>query len=91
MTKAENIIFIPEGLRLKLGDEATKELVDMVNATAEKTKHDVVELMVERFESRLAKSESSLIRWMFLFWVGQLAVTTGIVFTFLGSIIKALK
>ncbi|MEW6182283.1 MAG: hypothetical protein AB1500_03790 [Bacillota bacterium] len=88
--KAENIIVFPEVLRTKLGDEAAKQLVDIVNATAEKTKNDVFEFLIERFESRLAKSESSLIRWMFLFWVGQLAVTTGIVFTFLGSIIRAL-
>ena len=66
------VIAIPRPLREKLGDDGSVE---------------------ERFERRLAEeigkvcheiaeSKADLIRWMFIFWVGQIGVITGILFAF---------
>ncbi|HJX09497.1 MAG TPA: hypothetical protein VJ733_03245 [Candidatus Binatia bacterium] len=42
----------------------------------------VVTLVEEKFERRLATVEATLIKWMFIFWVGQIGVITGILFAF---------
>ncbi len=36
----------------------------------------------EKFERRLATVEANLIKWMFIFWAGQIGVITGILFAF---------
>lgn len=41
-----------------------------------------ISLVEERFERRLAEVKADLIRWMFVFWVGQIGVLTGILFAF---------
>jgi len=33
---------------------------------------------VERFERRLAETKTDLIRWMFIFWTGQVIVMIGL-------------
>lgn len=38
------------------------------------------ERIVQRFELRLAETKAELMSWMFIFWVGQMAVTVGLVF-----------
>jgi hypothetical protein len=47
------------------------------------TKGDKVELV-----SRIDSSKSDTIKCMFIFWIGQLAATAGIVFAFLNAYIK---
>lgn len=53
-------------------------------------KKDVLETAADRFERRLteetgklrvamARMETRLIAWMFVFWIGQLGVTLGVV------------
>ena len=39
-------------------------------------------LTEEKFERRLAAVEATLIKWMFIYWVGQIGVITGILFAF---------
>lgn len=72
------IVVIPEALRSKLGDDGTKELVNLINQVTRGAKEGAVELMVERFERRLAETKTELVRWMFVFWVGQIAVMIGL-------------
>ena len=43
---------------------------------------ELSKLRVE-FLGKLADTETKIIRWMFIFWVGQLAVMTGLFFTVL--------
>jgi hypothetical protein len=72
-------------VRLKLGDAAADGLMDMFA--------DVHALATESFERRvsdelgkmrlettatLANLRSDLLKWSFLFWIGQLAAMTGI-------------
>jgi len=33
-------------------------------------------------EVKIAETRSDLIKWMFIFWIGQIAVITGIIFAF---------
>lgn len=72
------LIVLPESIREKLGEQAARDLVELLNLTARTTKGDTVELMVERFEQRLAQSEARLTWRMFLFWVGQVAAVAGL-------------
>jgi hypothetical protein len=70
----------------------------MLNLTLMEWKKDVLESAADRFERRLteesgtlrvdmARMETRLIRWMFVFWLGQLGVTlTGV-----AMILRAVK
>jgi hypothetical protein len=39
-----------------------------------------LEALEDRLEARMAVFEACIIRWMFLFWVGQAVTTVGLVF-----------
>ncbi|MEW5946094.1 MAG: hypothetical protein AB1742_07845 [bacterium] len=87
------IINPPRELREKLGDAGTDALVALINRADDKVKEDVIVLVEEKFERRLteeiaklrveiAETKSELIRWMFIFWAGQIVVLTGLLFAF---------
>ena len=46
--------------------------------------HEELEALARRqdqnLERRLAETKTEIIRWMFLFWTGQMAITIGLVF-----------
>ena len=61
-------------------------------------KNDVLEIAADRFERRLteetstmriemARMQTSLIRWMFVFWLGQIGVTLAVV----GIVLRAVN
>lgn len=88
------ILVIPEVLRSKLGDEGARELVDLINKAASGIKENVSEKAVERLERRLTETKADLekqianvradlIKWMFIFWAGQIVVITGLLSLFL--------
>ena len=72
-----------EILKTKLGEKEAKTLVEYIEAKVEKgldekkdilaTKQDMAHL-----EIKLEKTRADLIKWMFLFWIGQLASLTAI-------------
>ena len=76
------------------GDDITNELVDWFNkvdATYRTELRELNELNFGRFdaklealesrlEARMAAFEARIVRWMFLFWVGQAVTTVGLVF-----------
>jgi hypothetical protein len=87
------VITVPRPLREKLGEEGTDALVTLINEAGESNKKAVVEVVEERFERRLTEEigklrtdmadlRANLIQWMFLFWIGQIGVLTGILFAF---------
>ena len=59
-------IMLPENLRTKLGEDAARELVVLIN----NTKADL--------EKEIANTKAELIKWMFIFWLGQIAVVVGV-------------
>ncbi len=76
-------IEIYEILKTKLGEKEAKSLVEYIEAKIEKglderkdflaTKQDIAHL-----EIKLEKTRADIIKWMFLFWIGQLASLTAI-------------
>ncbi|MEO0290466.1 MAG: hypothetical protein ABIN15_04415 [candidate division WOR-3 bacterium] len=107
------IITIPKVLREKLGEDGVDALIELLNASNEKLKIDLIDLQTEKYEKKLteeinklraediakldkriteetgklrveiSKSYADIIKWMFIFLVGQISVMTLIFFTFL--------
>ena len=87
------VIAIPKILNDRLTDEGAKAFVEIIKRVEDSTQRVTLQLAEERFEKRLAQVEmkieqvkSEMIRWMFIFWVGQFAsivgVLTAILFAF---------
>jgi hypothetical protein len=69
-----SVIAIPKPLREKLGDEASDALVEVIKEIEKKD-----ELVTKDFlERRLAELKTDLLKWMFIFWIGQIAVIVAI-------------
>jgi hypothetical protein len=91
---------VPSALSARLGPEASRNLVDLLDAEQRDWKEQVLSAAVDRFERRLieeasklrvemsdfgstlrqeiAKDRFELLKWMFLFWVSQLAAMSAI-------------
>ncbi len=73
-------------------DKEAAKVIEYFEAKAEKinqkkdvfmTKDDKVEMI-----SRIESSKTDTIKWMFIFWMGQLAADTGILFALLNIYLK---
>lgn len=51
------------------------------------SRQDLSELKID-LVTRIESSKTDTIKWMFIFWIGQLAATAGIVFAFLNAFLK---
>lgn len=78
------LINIPQALREKLGETASKGLIQLLQMLLENFHTQSTETFENRFEKRLMEETGKLkiemhalradiIRWMFVFWIGQLA------------------
>jgi hypothetical protein len=87
------VISIPRPLRERLGDDGADALVAVINEATKNQREDMIAVVEERFERRLAEEigkvrqeiaevKADIIRWMFIFSVGQVGVITGILFVF---------
>lgn len=66
---------------LKLSDDAAKEFVF---ALTDDDMFDRTELATKDFvKKEISESKNELIKWMFAFWFGQVAVISGILMYFL--------
>ncbi|MBF0457544.1 MAG: hypothetical protein HQK99_06580 [Nitrospirae bacterium] len=63
-----SVIAIPKSLREKLGDEATEDLVKIINEADLSSRKD----LVTKADLEAAKSE--LLKWSFIFWVSQIGI-----------------
>ncbi|MGB9847340.1 MAG: LA_3696 family protein [Desulfotomaculales bacterium] len=79
---AEILIVIPEILRQKLGNEGAEELINLINRATKGSKENTIEVAAERFERRLAETKADLVKWMFVFWAGQVVVMVGLLSLF---------
>jgi hypothetical protein len=78
-------LLVPAPLRAKLGDAPSDGLLTMfaeahrlaVESFERRLDHNTA-LLTERFERRLADLRADLLKWSFLFWVGQLAAIAGL-------------
>ena len=91
------LVTVPKILREKLGEEGSEGLIELLNNASESTYSSVITLAEEKFERRLAEEtgklrselsekiehgNTAMIRWMFIFWVGQIGALLGILFAF---------
>ncbi|OGX05697.1 MAG: hypothetical protein A3G87_04955 [Omnitrophica bacterium RIFCSPLOWO2_12_FULL_50_11] len=87
------LIVLPGILKDKFGEAVAQALVDLINQMAAQAKDQTVEVVEDRFERRLTeeigrlrvdmeKIRADLIKWMFIFWVGQVGTITAILFVF---------
>jgi len=89
-TRTLEVYEILKGIGLE--EEKARKLVDYIEESAQTrierelhnfaTKEDLVR-ETEKLRLEMANLKSDLIKWMFIFWVGQVAVISGIVFAML--------
>jgi len=56
------ILYIPEVLRTRLGEEGTKELINLINQAAKSIKENVNETAAERIERRISETKSEIVK-----------------------------
>jgi len=69
------------------GDDITNELVDwfnQVDLTYRTELRDLNESNFVKLDAKLADLRSELLKWMFLFWVGNVATTIGVAVAVVG-------
>jgi hypothetical protein len=93
-------------LRERLGEDGTACLVSMLEETRQEVKEEVTTTVSDRYERRLAeecgalrlemtkgfaKLETTLIKWCFVFWIGQAVALAGVLVTLASVILTYLK
>ena len=86
-----NTLKVYEKLKTKLPEEQAKIITDVFESSFEEyrenqkeflaTKQDIAELRSE-FKQEIAELRSNLIKWMFIFWTGQIGAVIGILLLF---------
>ena len=79
-----NTLKIYEILKQKLDEEPAKAITEVIETSFEEYKKEQKEFLVtrEEFKETIANLRADLIRWMFIFWVGQVGVIVGILLAF---------
>ncbi len=65
-------------LKGKLGETEAKALTEYVETKVEKSLEKEKDILATKVD--LAEAKSDIIKWMFIFWIGQVAVTLAIVY-----------
>ncbi|WP_316807066.1 hypothetical protein [Pedobacter agri] len=68
-------------LKAKLGEQEAEELVSFVKTEVKAEYENKREVLATKED--LANSKADIIKWMFIFWIGQIAVTVGIILMFI--------
>ncbi|GAB6163899.1 hypothetical protein JCM12298_30590 [Desulfothermus naphthae] len=76
-------------IKTELKDELTKELVtkDELKATEERLRGEI-KATEEKLRTEIHKWRADTIKWMFIFWLGQIATFTGILVSVLKLMLK---
>ncbi len=74
------MITMPKALTDKLGDAGATALAQMFNEADTETRKALV--TKGDLSAGLSDTKAELIKWMFIFWVGQVATTVGILSIF---------
>ena len=65
-------------LKGKLGENEAKALTEYIESKVERTFDKEKDVLATKED--LANVKSDIIKWMFIFWIGQITVTLGIVY-----------
>ena len=84
-----SVIAFPKILTDRLTDEGARALAEILEKVENNSTRITLETAENRFERRLAeeigKLRADIIRWMFVFWVGQSITVVGIMQAFLAK------
>ncbi|MEO5911470.1 MAG: hypothetical protein ABIP95_11325 [Pelobium sp.] len=77
-----------EILKLKLGESEAKALVTYVNSEVKKEFENNKEILATKADIFIVKEDianvkAEIIKWMFIFWLGQISVIIGFLLLFL--------
>lgn len=72
-------------LKVKLGENEAKALTEYVETKVEKSLEKERDILatkedIYKIEVKLTDTKSEIIKWMFIFWIGQITVTLGILY-----------
>ena len=72
-------------LKGKLGESEAKALTEYIETRVEKSiekEKDVLASKVDiyKLEIKISETKTDIIKWMFVFWIGQITVTLAIVY-----------
>jgi hypothetical protein len=72
-----------EILKLKLGDKEVEALVEFVESKLRENNEKNLQILatkddIRRLDIKIAETRADLIKWMFIFWMGQVAVMAGL-------------
>ena len=70
-----------ELLKVKLGNQEVEAFIDILESKVVKKFDDAKKLLATKRD--LAENKAEIIKWMFIFWIGQIAVTVGLVMVYL--------
>ena len=76
------VIAIPGILREKLGENGSQALVEILNKVADERVETALAQETGKLRTEIQSVRADLIKWMFIFWMGQVATITGILFAF---------
>ena len=65
-------------LKGKLGENEAKALTEYVENKVERSIEKEKDILATKID--FAETKSDIVKWMFIFWIGQIAVTLGIVY-----------
>jgi hypothetical protein len=68
-------------LRLKIGEQEAKTLVEFVESKIDKKLEEQKDTIATKSDLQAVKAE--VIKWMFIFWVGQISVNIALILLFL--------
>ena len=70
------VVRVPPALRMRLGDDASEALIDMVQEAGNGWRDEVWQRAIERFERRIseenARTRVEILRWSFAMWITQM-------------------
>ena len=75
-------------LKAKLGEQEAEQLVSFVKEEVRTELDNKKEILATKEDigntkEALANAKADIIKWMFIFWIGQIAATVGIILTYL--------
>ena len=68
-------------LRSKIGEQEAKSLVEFVESNVDQKLDDKKDIIATKIDLQAIKAE--MIKWMFIFWVGQISVNIALIILFL--------
>jgi hypothetical protein len=68
-------------LKAKLGEQEAEQLVSFVKEEVRSEFDNKREILTTKED--LANSKAEIVKWMFIFWIGQIVVTFGFILMFI--------